>query len=263
MIDTHTHIYMPDAFDDGGVGAVDRALEAGVRHMVLPNVDVESANNVLRLHRARPEATSVASGLHPSEVKSDWRDMLREIDYRFEDTPLCAIGEVGVDLHWEQDYLHQQMDCFGYQLQTAHERGLPVIIHSRDALDETLEVLDIMGADMPPVLFHSYTGDAAGVRKVLERLARHDKEPLFAFNGVITFKNAASVREAATEAGINRIVLETDAPWLAPAPHRGSQNESNMIPYILDAVAAATSQSRQEAERITDENACRFFGLNL
>lgn len=259
MIDTHTHIYMPDAFPDGGVEAADRALKAGVSHMILPNVDVDTVAPLLYLHRARPEVTSVAAGLHPSEVKEDWRHALREIEMRFEDTPLCAVGEVGVDLYWDRDRRTLQMDCFGHQLQRAHELSLPVIIHSREALDETLEVLDIMSEDMPQVLFHSYTGDADGVRKVIERLERHGKAPMFGFNGVITFKNAAAVREAATEAGIHRIVLETDSPYLAPVPYRGRTNESGYIPHILDAVAAATGCSRQEAESITDANARRLF----
>lgn len=257
MTDTHTHLYMRDAFPDGGAAAVERAVEAGVRHLVLPGVDVASMFPMLELHARCPEHTSVAIGLHPTEVTPSWRDDLREIRYRMADTPYIAWGEIGIDLHWESSTRTLQMDAFGEQLDRAFSESLPVIIHSRDALDETLEVLAMMGDRTPDLLFHSFTADTAAARRIM---ATHP-EALFGINGVATFKNAGDVREAIAEIGLQRIVLETDSPWLAPVPHRGKTNESSFLPHILATVAAATEVTLDEAEAVTDATAARYFRI--
>jgi len=257
MIDTHTHIYFPDTFEGGPEATLQRALCAGISHMVLPNVDVDSVHPILALHRAFPEVTSVAVGLHPTEVKPSWRDDLREIRYRFADTPVAAWGEIGLDFHWDKDYASKQMDAFGFQLDEAFSQGLPAIIHSRDALDETLEVTRSMGERCPKLLFHSFTDTPESVMRILDA----HPDALFGFNGVITFKNAPLVRDAAKYAGISRIVLETDAPYLAPVPKRGSTNESSFIPYILKTVADTCGVGVDVAEAATDANARAFFNL--
>lgn len=248
---------MADAYPDGGASAVERALEAGVSHMVMPNVDVSSVAPLLSLHTLFPEATSVARGIHPTEVKTTWRQDLREMIDRFEDTPCVAWGEIGVDFHWTRDNATQQMDAFGEQLDRAFADSLPVIIHSRDALDATLEITGSMGQRLPRLLFHSFTSGPDDARRILEA----HPDALFGFNGVVTFKNAREVREAAALVGINRIVLETDSPYLAPVPHRGKTNESSFLPHILRQLADVAGISAEEAERITTANAREFFPL--
>lgn len=257
MIDTHTHLYFTETYPDGGDAAVVRALEAGVSHMVLPSVSLGSTDTLLGLHSRWPDVTSVAVGLHPTELKADWRDELREIRYRFGDTPTVAWGEIGLDFHYGREEATRQMDAFGYQLDEAYSEGKPVIIHSRDALEETLHVTGLMGVRTPRLLFHSFTSGAGEVRRILEA----HPEALFGFNGVATFKNASGVRDAVREAGIERIVLETDSPYLAPVPRRGTTNESCNIPYILACVAAECSLDVAQAERITDSNARSLFRL--
>lgn len=255
MIDTHTHIYMPDSFPDGGEAAVCRAVEEGVKIMVLPGVDREAVNPILSLHARFPEHTAVALGLHPTEAEADWKDELKEILDRGEDTELVAIGETGIDLYWEQRYLTRQMDAFGEQIQIALDRGLPVIVHSRDAFEETAEVLRIFGGVLPGIVFHSFTAGIPEMEKLLEAAP----EAFFGINGVVTFKNAAPLREAVAAMAPDRIVTETDAPYLAPVPHRGKTNESSFLPCVVKAIANIRHIPEEEMQSITEANAFRLY----
>ena len=255
MIDTHTHLYMTDSFPDGGEAAVKGAVEAGVEMMVLPGVDRESVDPILQLHARCPENTAVALGLHPTEVEADWKDELKEILDRGESTRLVAIGETGVDLHWEKKYLSRQMDAFGEQIQIALDRNLPVIVHSRDAVEETVEVVRNFSGNLPPLVFHSFT---AG-RPEAERLLEFAPDAFFGINGVITFKNAAELREAVEWLELSRIVTETDAPFLAPVPHRGSTNESAYIPLIVKAIAQTKNLGEEEVRDASIANARRLY----
>lgn len=258
MIDTHTHLYFNEDYPDGGASTVDRALEAGVSRMILPNVSVDSCEPLLRLHWERPEATHVAVGMHPEDADSDWRPKMEDIFSRFENENPCAVGEIGVDLFHDSRYRIEQMDLFGEQLERARTMCLPIIIHSRNALDETLHVLKLMGPGLPPMVFHSFTSDSADARKILE----FNPEALFGINGVVTFKNAPALQRAVIEEiGAERIVLETDAPYLSPVPLRGRTNESANIPYIRDKIAALSGLTAEDIERITDNNARRIFKI--
>ncbi|MDE5552491.1 MAG: TatD family hydrolase, partial [Muribaculaceae bacterium] len=238
MIDTHTHIYLRDDYPDGderGVqGAVDRALKSGVSHMVLPCVALDTVEELLALHHDNPGVTSVGMGLHPTEVGADWRSELRAIAERYEDERPVAIGEVGIDLYHDATWRERQMEAFGQQVQLAVERRLPVIIHCREGLDETLDVLrQFRLTGLPPLLFHSFTSAPADAERILSA----HPEGMFGINGVVTFKNAQSVRDAVRAIGLRHIVLETDAPWLAPVPYRGRRNESSYLGAVRDVVA--------------------------
>lgn len=256
MIDTHTHIYLTEDFPDGGIAAADRAAEAGVSHMVLPNVGLLTMEPLLRLHAARPEITSVGVGLHPEEIDRDWRPKTDDVFARFESEHPVAVGEVGIDLYHDPTFRIEQMDAFGYQIDRAISMGLPVIIHCRSALDDTLHVISRMGSDLPPLIFHSFTGGPDDARRILELPGT-----VLGINGVVTFKNAPELREAVAAAGIERIVLETDSPYLSPVPRRGRTNESSHLPYIRDAVANAAGVSPAQTELITDATARRIFRL--
>lgn len=255
MIDTHTHLYMSDSFPDGGEAAVSRAVESGVEMMVLPAVDRESVDPLISLHRKCPAHTAVALGLHPTELEQDWRAELREILDRGEGLELVAIGETGIDLYWEKKFLTRQMDAFGEQIQAALDRNLPVIIHSRDATEETAQVVRSFGSTLPPLVFHSFTSGIADAEKLLEAAP----EAFFGINGVITFKNANPLREAVAWLDPSRLVLETDAPFLAPVPHRGKTNESSFLSYVAKALAAEKGIAEEEIKRITTENATRLY----
>lgn len=255
MIDTHTHLYMTDSFPDGGKAAVGRALEAGVEMMVLPAVDRESVCPMFDLHQNFPENTALALGLHPTEVEEDWKDELKEILDKSAEADLVAIGETGMDLYWDASNPKRQMDAFGEQIQIALDRDLPVIVHSRNALKETIEVINNFSGKKPVFVFHSFT---AG-RKEAEQLMEAAPESFFGINGVITFKNAAPLREAVLHIDADKIVTETDSPFLAPVPHRGKTNESSYIPHIIGAIADIRNEKEDVIARLTHRNALRLF----
>lgn len=266
MIDTHTHLYLGDYSEedsDGCAKAVDRAVEAGVEKMILPSVDRESAPLVAGLHRLRPDCTFTAMGLHPTEVEPDWREEIDEIVAQLRPTHPVAIGEVGIDRHYGDDNLELQKEAFLAQLLLASEENLPVIIHCRDGVEECCDCIvkaekltASEGKKLPTLVFHSFTGTPDDVRRIREVC-----DPYFGINGVVTFKNSGRVPEAVKEIGIERIVLETDAPWLSPVPKRGRRNESAYIPYINDKIAQILDMTSSGVSEITDRNAKQIFGI--
>lgn len=262
MIDTHTHIYLredfPEASDGGCAGAVERAVAAGVSRMVFPCVALNTAEELLALHNRYPEVTSVGVGLHPTEVGADWRAEVRELFDCFADERPVAVGEIGIDLYWDKSRRSEQMEAFGEQVQKAVDMHLPVIIHCREGLTETLEVMrEFRQTGLPRLLFHSFTYGEDEARRILEE----HEDAKFGINGVVTFKNASNVRDAVRLIGIERIVLETDSPWLAPVPYRGKRNESSYLREICSRVAEECGMSFAEAERETDANAREVFGI--
>lgn len=255
MTDTHSHLY-DEAYEAGGVGAVERAIAAGVRLVMLPGVDMKSLAPMRALHERYPHNTLISIGLHPTELGEKPQQTLDEMERMLDAGAFDAIGEVGIDLYWDKSRVREQKDAFRRQAVWARDRKLPLMIHCREGLEECLEVLeDIKPDGLPEMVFHSFTGNMDDVRRIREVC-----DPWFGINGVVTFKNAPALREALPEIGIERIVLETDSPYLTPVPHRGERNESAYIPLILHKVADILGISPEEAERITDANACRFFG---
>lgn len=255
MTDTHTHLYMADAYPDGGKEAVENAVKAGVTALVFPCVTLESLEGMRFLHECFPENTRLAIGLHPTEVGDDAEEQLQRMEAMLPGD-FAAVGEVGIDLYHDASRREQQKKVFARQIKWAQKYDLPVIIHCRDGLDDTLEVLSSVEGKHPVLIFHSFTGGIEDVKRIREVC-----DPWFGINGVVTFKNAPLLREALPEIGIERILLETDAPWLSPAPMRGQRNESSRIPYIRDKVAEVLDISPQEAERVTDESAHKIFGF--
>lgn len=254
MIDTHSHPYLPE-FENGGTDAVDRAVAAGVSMIILPNVDASSVGPMMRLHEIRPSNTAVAMGLHPTEVGEDWKQVVAEMEEMLRKGGFVAVGEVGVDLYWDASRREEQMEAFEYQMRMAQELNLPVIIHCREALPEVLEVIGRVNPSVP-LIFHSFTGSPSDVRNIREVC-----DPMFGINGVVTFKNARELRESLAEIGIDRILLETDAPYLAPVPHRGRRNESAFITHTMKTVADTLGMSPEDVERATDNNARTIFSL--
>lgn len=253
MTDTHTHLYM-DAFSGEEDAAVERAVAVGVTMMVFPGVSMESQDSLEDLHSRHPEHTRIAIGLHPTELGENWEQELDEMERRLSSGKYSAIGEVGIDLHWESGNVKDQQKAFARQLGWAQRYSLPVIIHCRDGVEETLEVIRSVEGELPVMIFHSFTSGLEDVRRIREVC-----DPYFGINGVVTFKNAAELREALPEIGLDRMVLETDAPYLAPVPHRGSRNESSYIPMIKEKIAETLGVDSAEVERITDDNAKKIF----
>lgn len=264
MIDTHTHLYM-DTFSkddpEGCAKAVDRAVDAGVELMVLPAVDRESAIEVASLHAVRPIQTRTAMGLHPTEVGEDWREELDDIVAILSPTSPVAIGEVGIDLYRDASNLALQKEAFTAQILLGGKLGLPVIIHCRDGVEACCECIQAAkeqdgGNDLPRLVFHSFTGSPADVRRI-----RQVCDPYFGINGVVTFKNSGQLPDAVKEIGPDRLLLETDSPYLAPVPRRGRRNESSYLTFINNKVADILGLPPGEVERLTTRNAKEFFRI--
>lgn len=263
MVDTHTHLYM-DSFSKeescGCEAAVDRAVEAGVELMVLPAVDRESAAGVAALHAARPERTRTAMGLHPTEVGEDWREELDDIVRTLSPTNPVAIGEVGIDLYWDDSNLSLQKEAFIAQILLAERLGLPVIIHCRDGVEVCCECISEArkqgSGKLPKLVFHSFTGSPDDVRRIREVC-----DPYFGINGVVTFKNSGLLPEAVKEIGIDRLLLETDSPYLAPVPKRGRRNESSYLRFINSKIAEILALTPLETDKATTRNAKDFFRI--
>lgn len=257
MTDTHTHLYMPDSYPDKqGEESVENALQCGVHTLIFPNVDTSSITPLLALVEKYPEHIFSAMGLHPTEVKENYKQDLAEIEQHLTHPSVVAIGEVGIDLHWDSSTLLQQIDAFKTQISWAAKYNLPLIIHQRDALNEVLDTLTQCNLSViPGIVFHCFTEDKASAIRIIEAIPN----VMFGIGGVSTFKNAAPLREALHTIGPERIVLETDAPYLAPTPHRGSRNESEYIPLILNAIATELQIPVAELEQITDLNARKLF----
>lgn len=256
MIDSHSHIYC-DAFDEDRDAVVQRAREAGVRHIVLPNENLESVTRLAALHDQYPDYISMTLGLHPEDVHDNYQDVLDRMRPMLDQYPIVAIGEIGIDLYWDKTWREQQQRALDIQLHWCHERDLPFIIHCRDSLDDILAVIDHLDCPVPRGVFHSFTGTPEDVSRIRER-----GDFYFGVNGIVTFKKS-TVPELLPAIGLDRLLLETDSPYLAPVPNRGKRNESANIPHICNFIAKAMGVSPEDVSKATDRNAASLFGLNL
>lgn len=260
IIDTHTHLYSEEFNTDTDTPetAVDRAVTAGVAHMILPNIDLQSIEPMRKLHTSRPNVTSMAMGLHPTEIKDSWREDLENVHAHLTDylSDWIAIGEIGLDLYWDKSFESQQMQALDTQLSWAEEYSLPVIIHCREALDNILEVISdhrkLTG------VFHSFSGTDKDVDKIRAKVG----DFYFGINGIVTFKRNTLTR-AIPAIGSYRLLLETDSPYLAPVPMRGKRNESSFIVHTAGAIANALSCTASDIAEITTANACNLFNIRI
>ena len=257
LIDSHTHIYFEEEFPDA-IEVVQRAIDAGVTHLVLPGVNVSTIAPMHRLHAHYPHNTSMAIGLHPCDaLPSSWKEELEQIGEELFKHPndYVAIGETGMDLYWDKTHVDIQQQSLECQLGWGVQLNKPIILHCREAFDATIEVLS--GVEKrPPVVFHSYSGDV----EQTERLLALFPDAYFGINGIVTFKNAR-LKDVLTLIPLNQMMLETDAPYLAPVPHRGKRNESAFLVNTALFVANHLGKSAEELADITTDNAKRFFSL--
>ena len=256
MIDSHSHIYC-DAFDEDRDAVVQRAREAGVRHIVLPGESTESVPVQVALHKKYPDYISLALGLHPEEVNGDYLSTLAKLRPMLDEFPIVAVGEIGIDLYWDKTWREQQRHALDIQLHWCHELGVPFIMHCREALDDILDVIDHLDCPVPQGVFHCFAETPADVERVRRR-----GDFYFGVNGVVTFKKS-TVPQLLPAIGLDRLLLETDAPYLTPVPHRGKRNESAYIPPINDFVAKTLGVTPEKVSEVTDRNAMKLFHLPL
>ena len=256
FIDTHTHLYLPsfETEEENSSDVVARAIASGVDRLIFPNVDKTTVSPMHELADRFPDNIFVAMGLHPTEIGEDWEDVLSEIESHFgSNRRYVAVGEIGIDLYWDKTFADQQMQAFDRQIAKAVDLNLPVIIHSREGLDQTLEVLQ--GYRDVRAVFHSFGGTVKDVDAI-----RRVGDFYFGINGIVTFKNSG-LKATLPAIGLERILLETDAPYLAPVPHRGKRNESSYIPLIAATVADALSTDTETVAEATTANAETLFGI--
>lgn len=255
FIDTHAHLYGPEYADDLDE-VVDRARAVGVGKILLPNINEESVASMMKLCAGYPHFFYPMIGLHPEDVTPDYREVLSRMCRLFDQEPsFVAVGEVGLDFYWDKTYCREQIAAFEMQVEWAMERGLPLMIHTRSAQKELVQVLKHYGQDRLRGVFHCFGGTLDEAHELLDF-----KGFSLGINGLVTFKKA-TLPDVLREIPLERIVLETDAPYLTPVPHRGKRNESAYLLYTLKKVAEIYGLSEETVARQTTENVRRIFKI--
>lgn len=257
FIDTHTHIYTED-FADDREAVVARAMEAGADFLLLPNIDAASIAPMLSLCKMFPTICRPMIGLHPTEVPADPSEILMQMEgLLVEGHPFVAIGEVGVDLYWDATLRDAQMDAFRLQAEWAVRHRLPLVVHTRSAHREVVDTLAPLRDDLVGGIFHCFGGTVEEAKELLEF-------PNFALGigGVVTFKKATLGDVLRETVPLERIVLETDAPYLAPTPHRGKRNEPSYIPLVAQRLAEVYETSIENVYETTNRTVRSLFSLN-
>lgn len=253
IIDTHNHIYLPE-FDADRDETVKRASEAGVRRILMPNIDSSSIAPMLASEERYPGMCFPMMALHPTSVKENYRDELEVVEAALSSHKYYGIGETGIDLYWDKTFINEQVISFRRHLELAEEYGLPVVIHARESLDLIIDEIRAFGTGRVKGVFHAFPGNASDARKVT------GMGFMIGIGGVVTFRNGKQ-SEAAIAAGVSNIVLETDAPYLAPVPYRGKRNEAAYLTYVIDKLSEILAISPVEIADRTTGNAMRLFNL--
>ena len=254
VIDTHTHFDAKE-FDEDRAEAFARASEAGVGKVFLPAIDLKTTHAVLALSRKYPGYAYPMIGLHPEEVKEDWKEQLAELR-KMQFSDFIAIGEIGLDYYWSREFEHEQLEAFEEQVKWSVDTRLPLMIHCRKAQNEMVHLLRQYQKDLPGGVFHCFTGN----QKEAEELLSFDNFVL-GIGGVSTFKSSHLREDLPAVVPMNRIVLETDSPYMAPVPYRGKRNESAFVIEVLKTLAKAYNVSEEEFAKQTNETVERVFHL--
>ena len=254
FIDTHCHLDGEEFREDCDL-VVQRAREAGVQKVFIPAIDTKSIQTVLDICRRYPDYCYPMIGLHPEEVRADWREVLAAMRQQLlPDAPYIAIGEVGLDYYWSREFEQEQLEAFEEQVRWSVETRLPLAIHCRKAQNEMVAVLKKYAKELPGGVFHCFTGNEQEARELLQ----FDRFVL-GIGGVLTFKKSHLPDVLPAAVPLDRIVLETDAPYMAPVPMRGQRNEPAFTQYVLQKLAEAYGVSEQEVAEQTNANVARVF----
>lgn len=253
MIDTHAHLYVEE-FGEDVREVLERAKAVGLSKIFLPNINRESLVPMMDLCKSCPGFLYPMIGLHPTDVASDYREVLDGMETMLETAhPFIAVGEVGLDFYWDTTYKKEQEEAFARQVEWAVKHHLPLMIHARNAQDDLLRIMDAYRHEPLTGVFHCFSGTEEEARQLLTY-----EGFLLGINGVVTFKKSA-LPEVLRRVPLERIVLETDAPYLAPAPHRGKRNESSYLIHVASRLADIYQMSVEEIIATTDKNALRVF----
>lgn len=269
IVDTHTHLD-GEEFDEDRSEVILRAKEAGVGMVFLPAIDVKTSEAVLKLSHEYPGYAYPMVGLHPEEVKADWKEQLKKIEAILDEhltavdglngikykSDYIAIGEIGLDFYWSREFEKEQLEAFKKQVEWSCETGLPLMIHCRKAQNEMLHILRKWKDKLPGGVFHCFTGNQQEAKELLE----YDNFVL-GIGGVSTFKSSHLREDLPAAVPLERIVLETDSPYMAPVPYRGKRNESAFVVQVMKTLATAYGVSEEEVAKVTNQNVERVFGV--
>lgn len=256
MIDTHCHLD-GEEFQADLDAVVDRAREAGVTAIGVPGIGLQSCETVMALCGRYPGYCFPMLGLHPEEVRADWQELLAQLHRKMDDR-VIAIGEVGLDFYWSREFEKEQLLAFEEQVKWSVEMRLPLMIHCRKAQNEMVAILKRYKDDLPGGVFHCFTGNALEAQELLQ----FDRFVL-GIGGVLTFKKSHLPEVLPAAVPLDRIVLETDAPYMAPVPHRGQRNEPAFVAEVMRVLAAAYGVSEEEVARQTDANCEKILNISV
>lgn len=251
LTDTHTHLYAED-FDGDREELIRQALSKGVERFFLPNIDSASAEAMFCLEKNHPENCFAMMGLHPCSVKENWKEEIEVVEENLSRRRFAGIGEMGIDLYWDKTFVEEQKEVFRIQISLANKYGMPVVIHSRESFEVIYELLKKYPKEEPCGIFHCFTGTEDQAKRAT------DLGFYLGIGGVLTFKNSG-LDKAIMNTGMERLVLETDAPYLAPAPFRGKRNLPEYLVLIARKLAEIKGLSLEEVAEITTENSKRIF----
>lgn len=251
--DTHTHLYSEEFSEDRDI-MINRAFEAGVSRLFVPSIDSSYTQKMYDLEALYPDNVFLMMGLHPCYVKENYLEELTHVETELSKRKFAAIGEIGIDLFWDKTFLKQQQEVFIRQIQLAKQYKLPINIHCRDAFDEVLEILEQEKSPELWGIFHCFTGDFNQANQAISCGMK------LGIGGVATFKNG-KIDQFLNEIAISNIVLETDAPYLAPVPHRGKRNESSYVKLVATKLSEIYNLPLEEIAAITTQNSKEVFGF--
>ena len=253
ITDTHTHLYS-EAFNEDRYDMIRRAIEQGVSRFFIPAIDSTYTECMLQLENDFPEHVFLMMGLHPTNVKENYKDELEHVETMLATRKFYAVGEIGIDLYWDKSTLSIQQEAFKHQIKLAKQYKLPINIHCRDAFNEVFEVLESEKSDDLFGIFHCFTGTLEQAKQAISYNLK------LGIGGVVTFKNG-KIDQFLNQIDIKHVVLETDAPYLAPAPYRGKRNESAYITNVLEKLAEIYHLPTSEVAKITTANSKAIFKI--
>lgn len=251
LIDSHAHIYL-EHFNSDLLETIDRAREEGVETIYMPNIDHTSIDDMLQVSDDYPELCIPMMGLHPTSVKKDFEKELYLVEEWLDKGSFAAVGEIGTDLYWDKAFWTEQQEALKVQLDLAKKHKLPFVIHCRDSIDETIELIKSLNSDKLTGVFHCFTGTVEQAKDVTSMGFK------IGIGGVATFKNGG-LEDVISETDLENILLETDSPYLAPVPYRGKRNEPSYINYVCEKVATVKNLDKEVVGRITSANTRKLF----
>jgi TatD DNase family protein len=253
IIDTHTHLYL-NQFKEDIDEVIASAKEISVKKFIFPAINSSHFDSMHNLKDKYPNSIYLMSGLHPTDVKENYKDELDFVVNTLKTNNYVAIGEIGIDLYWDKTFLKQQQDAFRFQIRLAIQHDLPIVIHCRESFDEIFEILEEENCDKLRGVFHCFTGNIYQAKKAI------GLGFILGIGGVVTFKNGG-IDKFINQIDLKHIVLETDSPYLAPVPFRGKRNESSYIIYVLKKLSELYKIPKEEIASVTTNNAKKMFSL--